>query len=494
MAGQQFLLDPWQQFFIWNVYGWKHTKTGYRRFSTAYLEVARKNGKTTLGSGVLGYMLSPLEGEPAAQCFSVATKEEQARIAFDSLKGIINVSPKLKPLYEVMAKSIFCPATNSFFKPLGSDSKTQDGFDPFAVLMDEYHEHKDDGMYNVMETGMVARRQPLIVVITTAGTNTAGPCYRMHETIKNILSGKLTDERTFGIIYTLDEEDKKDLAYENTDLWVKANPGLGSSITLERLKQNFEKAKNEGGTKLANFLTKNLNIWQNAFELWDASKVWHQLNDNKVLEEDLKGMKCYGGLDVGSNDDLTALTLSFPPQGKFSKTQKLYYFFIPEDRIIEKSSAHRVDYKRWIELGYIKTTPGNALDIEYIRVELERLHKLFDVENIHFDPYSIRAQAPVWAEKYNFNMIEMTQTIPYMAPATKEYERQIFAQEFNHGGNPVMNWMISNVEIYRDANGNIKIMKKNKPRKVDGPVSDVMATHGQMAYVAPKVMPGISFI
>jgi len=494
VAGQPFNLDPWQQFIYWNIFGWKKVKDGKRRFSTAYIEVARKNGKSMLASGTSGYLLSPLENEPSAQCYAVATKEDQARIVFDYFKEILRVSPKLRKYYSVYAKSIFCAETNSFFKPVGSDSKTQDGFDPHAAIIDEYHEHKDDGMYNVMESGMVARSQPLLITITTAGFNTAGPCYRMREAITNILTGHLTDETTWGIVYTLDDEDKEGDKWKNTDLWIKANPGLGASIQLESLIRNFQKAENEGSSKVSNFKTKNLNIWLNAMELWDAAKVWHHCNYGPVDDELIKAKKCFGGLDLASNNDLTALTLIFPEQEGLTITQKKYIFWMPEDNIDENSKKHRVDYRKWIELGYIRTTPGNIIDKRYIRLDLIDICGLYDMQSIHYDPWNLRSEAAVWAEDNNLPMIELPQQNGYIMPATKEYETQIYGKKFNHGGNPVMNWMITQCHIKNDYNGNIRINKKEANRKVDGPVSDVMATYGAKEYKPEENKPGIFFI
>lgn len=490
VAGQPFVLDPWQQFIYWNVFGWKRCSDDKRRFSTAYVEVARKNGKSMLAAGTMGFLLSALENEAAAQCYAVATKEEQAKIVFQYFKEILKVSPEIRDLYEPSATSVYCPDTNSFFKALGSDSKTQDGFDPHAAVIDEYHEHKTDGMYNVMESGMVARTQPLIMVITTAGFNTAGPCYRMREAVVNILKGHYTDETTWGIIYTLDEEDKKEDNWHDPSVWIKANPGLGASVQLERMKQNLIKAVNEGSTKEANYKTKNLNIWLNAMELWEAAKVWSNCDHGPIDKDALRGKQCYGGLDIASNNDLTALALTFPVQPGVEIMTKLYFFFMPEDNVLKMQKKHRVDYTKWIEHEYIIPTPGNIIDKDYIRKHLNMLKGLYQIVNIHYDPWNLKNEAAVWAEEDELNLIELPQNINYMGPPTKDYETQIYGGLFNHGGNPVMNWQITQCEIYRDANENIKIMRKKENLKVDGPVADVMSTFGATEHKEPEKVPG----
>ena len=208
----------------------------------------------------------------------------------------------------------------------------------------------------------------------------------------------------------------------------------------------------------------------------------------------LKNKQCYGGLDLASNTDLTALTLAFPKQDGLPLTTKLYFFWLPEDRVKEMQEKHRVDYQRWVELGYIKTTRGNIIDKEYIRKDLQALAALYDIVNIHYDPWNLRNEAAVWAEEDGLKLIELPPTLTYLATPTKDYETQIFGGLFNHGDNPVMNWMISQVQIYRDPNGNIRIMKKEARRKVDGPMSDVMATFGMHEYKEESPKPGIIYI
>lgn len=491
MKGQPFELDPWQQFVVWNIFGWKRKADHKRRFSTAYIEVAKKNGKSIFSSAVMLYLLTPYEGEARAQIYAVATKEEQAKIVFEGAKEMLKVSPKIRPFFEVMAKSIYCPATNSFFKPLGSDSKTQDGLNVHGCSVDEYHEHPDDSMYGNMESAMVARDQPLMFVITTAGFNTAGACFRMHETVEKLLRGSLTDESTFGIIYSLDKEDLKGDNWQDPNLWYKANPTMGKSITIEKLLELFNKAKNEGSTKLANFKTKNVNIWLNAYEEWEAAQEWHKCNHGPIDLQALKGLQCYGGLDLASNNDLTALTLAFPKQPGLEIATKLYFFWLPEGNLLKMQEKHRVDYQKWVEFGYITLTPGDIIDKEYIRKDINKLAAEYEIVNIHYDPWNLKNEAAVWAEEDGLELVELPQTLNYLATPTKDYETQIFGGLFNHGDNAVMNWMISQVKIYRDPNGNIRIMKKEAKRKVDGPVSDVMATYGMHEHKEEKPKPGI---
>ena len=235
MAGKPFELEPWQQFIAWNIFGWKKVSNGKRRFTTAYIEVAKKNGKSLFSSAVQLFTLSPYDREASPQVYAVATTRDQARIVFNGATAMVEGSPMLRDKYELRVSSIYCPATRGFFKALASDAKKQDGWNVHSASMDEYHEHPSDAMYGNLESAMSARDQPLMFVITTAGFNTASSCYRLRETVEKIVKGRLTDESTFGIIFSLDKEDLKGDNWQNPKLWVKANPTMNKSITQEKL-------------------------------------------------------------------------------------------------------------------------------------------------------------------------------------------------------------------------------------------------------------------
>ncbi|GAG16159.1 unnamed protein product, partial [marine sediment metagenome] len=256
------ILTPHQQFCYWLLFGWRRAD-GLRRFRTYYKEEARKNGKTIEAAAVGLYLLN-MDGENAPQIYTVATKEEQARICFDAAAEITRRSVSLSSKLGITVKSIFDQKNAAFMRPLGSNSKKQDGFNPHGGIIDEYHEHPTDAMLNVIESGMGARSQPLIYIITTAGFNQSGPCYRLRKVAINILRGVKKDETFLPIICTLDEGDN----WEDEKVWRKANPLLGESVDLDFLRTRFKKAKNEGGTKEVDFKTKNLNIWTQSGETW----------------------------------------------------------------------------------------------------------------------------------------------------------------------------------------------------------------------------------
>ncbi|MCO6358198.1 terminase large subunit [Roseivirga pacifica] len=490
LAGQPLKLEPWQQFNIWNVFGWKKCSNNLRRFSTSYLQIAKKNGKSMISSGVALYGLSPLDGEGGPQVYAIATKEDQAKIVFNGAKKILNKSPILKGLYLQFAKSIHCPSSEGNFLPLGRDSDSQDGKHVHMVVVDEYHAHKSDELYNNVESGTAGREQSMVYVITTSGFNTAGPCYRMREACVNILNGRYKDETTFCQIYELDKEDWENDNWRNPKVWIKANPNMEVSITQERLQELLGKAEAEGSTKLDGWKVKNLNKWLTSYETWEAADHWHKCNHGKVDLELLKGKECYAGIDMASNNDLTAMTVTFPVQPGIELTQKLYYFFMPKDNVKAKQSQHKVDYQKWIELGYIEATEGNITDTAYVRKKLNEIANTYVLKVAHYDPYMLKNEAAVWAEEDELPLVELAQSIGYLAEPTKEYEKQIFAGKFNHGGNPVMSWMIGNCVMYRDPNLNFKIHKGKSSGKVDGPVSDVMSVYGTMNPPEEESVPG----
>lgn len=270
--GDPFKLELHQQFYFQSLFGWyKYNSDGeeVRRFRTSYKEVARKNGKTTECAVKSLYHLD-MDNEEGAQAYFVATKEEQARIGFKDVQEIARKSGLLEEGFKIFTKSVTYQRRGGVIRPVGSDSNTQDGFDPSLAIVDEYHAHKDDSMLNVMESGMGARKQPLIDIITTSGYNKQGPCFALRNVCVDILQGKIVDDSMLALIFTLDDGDD----WENPDLWIKANPNLGVSVNFDFLRDRYVKAINEGSSKETDFKTKNLNMWVDASEVWIPDKEY----------------------------------------------------------------------------------------------------------------------------------------------------------------------------------------------------------------------------
>jgi phage terminase large subunit-like protein len=425
------------------------------------------------------------DSEPGAQVYTVATKEDQARIAFDDAAFIIDKTPSLKKVVKVFTKSITYQE-NSFVKPLGSDSKRQDGFDPSYAIIDEYHAHPDASMLDVIESGTGARRQPMIDIITTAGYNQQGPCFKLERVIKEILEGKKQDDSQFGMIFALDEEDTKDPeegqrpAWENPALWVKANPNLGISPKIPFMMDRLKKAQNEGGDKQVDFLTKNLNVWTQSAKTWIQDTFWLACTKNGMRPGQFKGRTCFGGLDLASRVDIAAFSLFFPLDedsyfnGKPVKFARFGWYFVPEDSANRRSNKDKVSYLEWIKDGWVFGTPGNVTDYNFIKKTILDLGSMFNIVSIGYDPWN-SSQLVIDLIEEGATMSEFRQGFHSLSTPTKEYEKLILGGELITSEDPVIRWMLGNVSIRRDPAGNMKPDKEKSQEKIDGIVSDIIA-------------------
>lgn len=468
-AGQRIKLQPHQRFYFGCLFGWKRLDDT-RKFRTSYKEVARKNGKTTEAAIKAKFHILS-DGEVGAQVYFAATKEEQARIGFDDAVEIAKITPEIKRLVKIFAKSI--TYQSSFMKPLGADSNTSDGFDPSYGVIDEYHAHSTDGMLNVLESGQASRVQPMIDVITTAGYNKEFPCYaNLRSTAISVLKGIKVDESLFAIIYTLDKDDD----WNDERLWIKSNPNLGVSVKLSFLRDRYVKAKNEGSTKEVDFKTKNLNVWTDATETWIQDEIWME---NRCEYPDLEGLECVGGLDLAATTDFNAFILMFPGEINHLKA----YFWIPRNKILKNED--RVDYRGWINDGFLRVHEGDIVDHGKMLTEILEIVEPYNLTGVCYDrnlSYANLIQNLTAAE---LNLNPLPQTFGFMSEPTKEMERLVYKREFNHGGNPILRWMCSNIHIIIDQNGNIKISKKTSLEKVDGMIALVMAV-AQTMTVEPE--------
>lgn len=465
-AGKKFELSPVQAFIQYIIFGWKKSD-GTRRFNYAYMEFPRKFGKTTMAAGGALYLLDA-DNEASAEVFAVATKEDQARKTFNEASNLVKASPFLNKSLSVQKKSIYNELTYSFFKPLGSDSNTQDSHNPHGVIIDEYHAHPDDSMVNVMKSGMGARVQPLMYIITTAGFNKNGPCYQERETCIKILKGILKQDNKFAIIFTLDEEDN----WEDEDKWIKANPHIGLTVSMDYMRNEYVDAKNNP-SRINNFKTKNLNIWTNEEISWITDEVWQSCNSGLKLE-DLWGRPCHGGIDLASHVDINAFAILFTDKQPYD----LWVFmWCPADKIQERKD--KVDYDLWEQQGWIKGTGGNVVDIDTITSDIINILDKVDCKGISFDParafHGVVQNLMKEVQNGEEFFTPFRQGFISMDTPTKELEKLALSKNINHGGNPVMRWMNSNVVIVSDAAGNIKIDKKRSQEKVDGMVATVMA-------------------
>lgn len=473
-AGRPFELSDWQMFIVWCLFGWMRSD-GSRRFRYAYVEVARKNGKTTFAAAIALYMLV-LDGEDGAEVYMAATTRGQARICWTEARNMVGKSSALTKKIQRWSHALTMESTLSKMEPLSRDSDKLDGLNPHFAVIDEFHAHKTDDLYNVLKSATGARRQPMLFTITTAGFDKLGPCFSMRKTYIDILKGIKEQENTFVIIFTLDEVDD----WKDPKNWGKSNPNLGVSVKAEYLNEEFNSAVNRGGSEEVNFKTKNLNVWVDAPTVWIQDELVVSCRHG-VMDEELTGQVCYAGLDLASHVDITALALYFPEL----KAVKVHYW-IPEAKVEEESD--RVDYKRWVAQGRIFTTEGNVIDIDTHVDQIYEIVKRYNCRNIAFDPAKAYHGTVQGLQKKGLNQVldEFDQGIRSMSEPTRELERMVTGGEIDLMGDPVLRWMFRNAVAVKDANDNIKLHKAKSQNKIDGLIAVVNAIGGYMSGKKPE--------
>jgi len=474
-ADKPVTLESWQQFILWCVFGWKRAN-GMRRFRTVYAEVARKNGKTTMLAGIGLYMLIA-DGEAGAEVYSAATKRDQAKIMWVEAARMARKSSGLVKILDIFgdknpkatACSISVSSTASKYEPLGRDADSMDGLNVHCALIDELHAHKTRDMVDILDTATGARRQPLILMITTAGFNRQTICYEINDYTKKVLSDLVEDDSFFGMIFTLDDDDD----WEDETNWVKANPNLGVSKRMDDMRDKATKAK-AMPTALNAFLRLELNIWTQAETRWINLEHWDACNKPFDIET-LRGRECYGGLDLSSTLDTTALVLVFPPTKPDDDYVALSYFWVPDDNIIKRAKQDRFPYDLWEKRGLIEATPGEVVDYDFIQAKIEELARVYNIREIAFDRWNATSLINRLAERHVTKLIEFGQGYAGMSPAAKLFESKYVSHQLNHLGNPVLSWMAGNVVVTSDPAGNIKPDKDKSIERIDGITALLMA-------------------
>jgi phage terminase large subunit-like protein len=469
-------LEPWQQFKDWVLFGWRKLD-GTRRFGKAYIEVARKNGKTTDAAATLNYHYfadRPREIGPQAYC--VATKKDQAHIAWDEARRQVERHPILKSLSRVYKQNstiILNGDSAAKCTVWGKDSGTQDGFNPSLALVDEAHAYPDNQMMEVIESGMGARQQPLIYIITTAGLDINAPCYQEERTLAVHILERTIDpvpENLFCLIYTLDDGDD----WTDRGVWVKANPNIGVSLSWEYLEDRVQQGL-QMPSRQNQILTKNFNIWTQSETRWIGAEIWEAC-DEPVDPAALAGRQCYAGLDLSTVIDITSYALVFPPLESDPFYRFLWRFFIPSDDLIDRERRDKVPYIEWVRRGLITTTPGNVIDYDFIEQRFLEDAKIYQIQEIGFDPWKAQEIVNHLTEG-GLTMVPIQQRYSGMAAPTEEFERLVLKKGIAHGGNPVMTWMISCTEVKSDRQGNIMPMKPERHKsgkRIDGVVAAIM--------------------
>lgn len=462
-------LQPWQRFAECNLFGWVHKDTGMRRFRESYEEVPRKNGKSARVAARGLYMFAA-DGEAGAEVYSGATTEKQAYEVYRPAWQMVQKLPQLRDRFSVEqagnAKNpgpMYVISDMSRFEPM--IGKPGDGSSPHCAIIDEYHEHDSDHMADAMKTGMGAREQPLMSMITTAGTNLGGPCYEKRRDVIRILEGQVEDETIFGILYTIDEED----SWDDPASLRKANPNFGISVFEDFLLAELAQARRSSSKQVA-YRTKHLNQWVGARKAWMNMLAWQrQRRDFDVSA--MRGASCWVGVDLASKKDVAALVMLFEKDGAFWCVPR---FYVPESALEENER-----YRNFVASGHMIVTPGAQTDTEFIEKDLLDLARDVALESVAFDDWQAndilnRLQSTSLKDK----VIVFNQTVKNMSEPMKEVEARVISRRFWHDGNPVMTWMMGNVSAKVDAKDNVYPRKENENDqfcKIDGVVGLIMA-------------------
>jgi phage terminase large subunit-like protein len=468
-AGQPFTLEPWQQFIVWVTFGWKRAD-GLRRFRTIYIEVPRKNGKTTLVAGI-GLYLMIADGEPGAEVYSAATKRDQAKLSWDEAARMVKASPSFQRMVKHWRASdtLTIEATASKFQPLGADADTMDGLNIHGAIIDELHAHKSRAVVDVMQTATGARRQPMQIEITTAGSDRESVCYEHHQYSEQVVSGAVQDDTWFAFVATLDEGDD----WSDPGVWAKANPNFGVSVKADDLARKVEMAKRMPAAQNG-FLRLHLDVWTQQTTRWIGLDLWDE-NAGTVDLESVKGRRCHGGLDLSSVSDLTAWVLVFPHDEDRESVDVLARFWCPEARLTATDNRYAAQYQAWARDGWLETTPGDAIDYQHVKAAVLADAERFELVDLNVDRLFQGYQLSAELADEGLTVFGMGQGFIGMAAPMKEFERRLLSKKLHHGGNPVMRWMANNVAVKTDPAGNLKPDKAESQGKIDGIVALVMA-------------------
>lgn len=461
------ILQQWQCFIFCVLFGWKRSKNGKRRFRKAYIAVPRKNGKSIIAAGIGLYMFAA-DGEFGAEVYSGATTEKQAWEIFRPAKQMLERTAELKDALgaEVWAKMLLSPSDGSRFEPI--IGKPGDGSSPSCALVDEYHEHDTSDLVDTMETGMGSRDQPLMVEITTAGFNIAGPCFDQEQDCKRVLQGALQDDELFAMIYTIDEGDE----WDDPKTLRKANPNMGISVDEDFLLSQQRQAINSAA-KQTRFKTKHLNVWCSAKTAWLNILEWNKCADYTLRPEQFAGCDNWVTLDLASTSDVCVIMQVFK---KRIDGKDHYYLFgkyyLPENAIDNDPKNHNA-YRKWVIEGFLEQHDGAEIDYDLIREHTSDLLTVYQPHEVAFDPWKA-AHLAQQLMKDGAEAVEFRQTVQNMSTPMKELESAVKSGRLHHDGNPVLTWMASNVVAKLDAKDNIYPRKEKAEQKIDGIVAAIM--------------------
>lgn len=467
------ILEPWQCFILTCVFGWVHKKTGLRRFKRVYEEVARKNAKSTKQSGVALYMMTA-DGEPGAECYSLATTGDQARIIFNDARRMAERESEFCKIFgvDIHVHDLAVETTASLLRPLNAEGSTLDGLNVHYAGIDEFHAHKKRELYDVIDSATGARSQPIIWMVTTAGTDRTSICYEQRTHLTKVLDGVIEDDNLFGVIYTIDEGDD----WTDPQVWAKANPNYGVSVLHDDMQSACIKAQSMSSA-LNNFLTKRLNVWVASHTAWMDVRKWDACADKSLTLEQVAHLPCYVALDLASSVDISAKIRLFID----ADNDKYYVFgdyYLPESAV---ENSRNSQYSGWARDGYLHVTDGEVTDYDVIETDVEDDCSMYDVREVPFDPFQATQLSGHLIER-GVPMVVIRATVQNFSEPMKFLETLVLQKKIVHNGDPVLAWMISNIVAHLDAKDNIYPRRERVENKIDGVVALIMALNRAMFY------------
>lgn len=464
-AGKPFILLPWQHHVLRELFG-RLNPDGTRQHRIGYIELPKKQGKSTTLAGIALYMTA-FDSEPGAEVYGAACDREQAGIIYREAASMVRASPALSRHLEVIdsRKSIVHKKSNSFYRVLSADAFRAEGLNIHALLFDELHAQRDRRLWDALRYGGAARRQPLLLSITTAGYDRKSICWEQHAYAERCIADPSVDPAFFGCIYAASPED--DWKAEAT--WHKANPSLGETITVESFAADAREA-DQSPSKLNSFLRYRLNVWTTQDVRWMAPDAWAKCGG--PLRGDLEKREWFAGLDLASTTDLSALVLvSQDEDGTFDV---IPFFWVPEQNAAERTLRDKVDYVGWIRDGYIRATDGNVTDYDVIRRDINELAEKYNIRQIAIDRWNA-TQLATQLQGDGREVVGFGQGYGSMSSPSKQLEALVLAEKIRHASHPVLSWMAANVAVQSDHQGNLKPSKAKSTERIDGIVSLVMA-------------------
>ena len=471
-AGKPFILEPWQRDIIRKIFGWIDRESGFRRYSTVYIEVPKKQGKSPLAAGIALYLLLA-DAEPGAEIYCAAGDKYQAAIVFDYARDFVVQSDDLGAVLDVRESThrILYRAEGSLFRAVSSDVPTKHGPNISGLIFDELHSQPNRELWDTLHTGTAARRQPLTVAITTAGVfDESSICWEQHEYARKVNAGLIDDPNFLGVIYAMDDGDD----WRDEKVWHKANPSLGTVRKIDQMRREFRHAVLSPAYQNT-FCRLYLDKWTQQEERWLDITVWNK-TAGEVVEDDLIGETCTAGLDLSTRIDLTALVYVFPDEDGVYDI--LARHFIPAEGLQERSIREGVDYVRWVEEGYLIATPGPTIDEDFVIQQIAADSQKFLIQEMAFDRWGAQHITQRIDDEVGLDMVAFGQGYASMSEPTKALLELSIQKKLRHGHNPLLDYQADCMTVKQDPAGNIKPVKPDRrksARRIDGMVALIMA-------------------